>query len=65
MNPQNDISKEQGPAEIVNLQEQFGDGLHDNSLPAAQILIEQEVTRDSNQRALLPAPERTSLGFIP
>jgi hypothetical protein len=56
MNPQDDISKEPGQAEIVNLQEQFGDGLQDTSLPAAQILIEQEEARDSNQRAPLYIP---------
>ena len=42
MKPQDDISKEQGQKEIVNLQEQFGDGLQDKSLPAAQVLFEQK-----------------------
>jgi hypothetical protein len=65
MNPQDDIPQEQDQAEIVYLQEQFGNGLHDNSLSATQILIEQEEARDSNERALLPALERMSLGFIP
>ncbi len=65
MNPQDEISKEQGQTEIVNLQEQFGDGLQDKSLPAAQVLVEQKEARDSNEHALLPALERTSLGFVP
>jgi hypothetical protein len=56
MNPQYDISKEQGQTEIVNLQEQFGDGLQDRSLPAAQVLVEQTATRDSNERAPLYIP---------
>ncbi len=42
MKPQDDISKEQGQTEIVNLQEQFGGGLQDTSLPAAQVLTEQK-----------------------
>jgi hypothetical protein len=56
MNPQDDISKEQGQTEIVNLQEQFGDGLQDKSLPAAQVLAEQKEARDSNERAPLYVP---------
>ena len=56
MNPQDDISKEQGQTEIVNLQEQFGDGLQDKSLPAAQVLVEQKEARDSNERAPLYVP---------
>ena len=55
MKPQDDISNEQGQTQIVNLQEQFGDGLQDTSLPAAQVLVEQTAARDSNERALLPA----------
>ena len=46
MNPQDDISKEQGQTEIVNLQEQFGNGLQDRSLPAAQVLVEQTAVRE-------------------
>ena len=65
MKPQDDISKEQGQTEIVNLQEQFGGGLQDTSLPAAQVLAEQKEARNSNERTLLPALERTSLGFVP
>ena len=65
MNPQDDISKEQGQTQIVNLQEQFGDGFQDTSLPAAQVLIEQGEARESNERAPLRALERTSLGFVP
>ncbi|MGA7604326.1 MAG: hypothetical protein WCA79_00255, partial [Anaerolineales bacterium] len=56
MNPQDDISKEQGQTEIVNLQEQFGNGLQDRSLPAAQVLVEQTAVRDSNERAPLYVP---------
>ena len=56
MNPQDDISKEQGQTEIVNLQEQFGDGLQDRSLPAAQVLVEQTAARDANERAPLYIP---------
>jgi len=65
MNPQNDISKEQVEPEAVHLQEHFCDGFQDTSLPAAQVLIEQEEARKSNERAPLLAPERTSLGYIP
>ena len=56
MNPQDDISKEQGQPEIVNLQEQFGDGFQDKSLPAAQVLIEQGEARESNEHAPLYVP---------
>ncbi len=56
MKPQDDISKEQGQKEIVNLQEQFGDGLQDKSLPAAEVLFEQKEARDSNERAPLYIP---------
>jgi len=56
MNPQDDISKEQGQTQIVNLQEQFGDGFRDISLPAAQVLVEQQEARESNERALLYIP---------
>ena len=56
MNPQDDISKEQGQIEIVNLQEQFGEGLQDKSLPAAQVLVEQQAARDSNEHAPLYVP---------
>ena len=56
MDPQDDVSKEQGQTEMINLQEQFGDGLQDTSRPAAQILIEQKEARDSNERAPLYIP---------
>ena len=56
MNPQDDILKEQGQIEIVNLQEQFGDGFQDTSLPATQVLVEQQEARDSNERAPLYIP---------
>jgi hypothetical protein len=56
MNPQDDISKEQGQTEIANLQEQFGDGLQDTSLPAAQVLTQQEEAHESNERAPLYIP---------
>ena len=56
MNPQDDISKEQNQTEIINLQEQFGDGLQDTSLPAAQVLVEQKAARDSSERAPLYVP---------
>ncbi len=56
MNPQGDIPQEQGQAEIVNLQEQFGDGFQDRSLPTAPVLVEQEKARDLNERAPLYIP---------
>ena len=56
MKPQDDISKEKGQKEIVNLQEQFGDGLRDTSLPAAQVLVEQQEACDSNERTPLYIP---------
>ena len=56
MNPQDDISKEQGQTQIVNLQEQFGDGFQDTSLPAAQVLVEQKEARESNESAPLYIP---------
>ena len=40
----------------LNLQEQFGDGFQDTSLPAAQVLIEQGEARESNERAPLYVP---------
>jgi len=56
MNPQDDISKEQDQTETVNLQEQFGDGFQDASLPAAQVLAEQKQTRDLNEHTSLYVP---------
>jgi hypothetical protein len=63
MNPQKDNLKEQD--RVANVQEQFGDGLRDESLPAALVLSQQEEARESNQYAPLPALGRTSLGFVP
>jgi len=65
MKSQDDISKEQDQTEIVHLQEQFGSGLQDTSLSAAQVLAEQKEMHDSNERAPLLVPEHTSLGYIP
>ena len=56
MNPQNNILKEQVGLETVHLQEQFGDGLQDTSLSAAQVLIEQEEARESKERSSLYIP---------
>jgi len=65
MKLQDDVLKEQDLVETINLQEQFGDGLRDQSISAAQILAEQEEARRSDeQRAPLLVPERTSLGYI-
>ncbi len=68
MNPQDDISKVQGQTEVVKLQEQFGDGLQDRSLPAAQILVEQKEARDSTERVFAlrsMRPRCSSLTFHP
>lgn len=56
MNPQDDNEKDQAQKEIINLQEQFGEGLQDRSLPAAQVLSQQEEARESNERAPLYIP---------
>jgi len=56
MEPQNENLREQSQVEIVNLQEQFGDGLQDASLPAAQVLIEQEEARQPIERTCLYIP---------
>jgi hypothetical protein len=55
MDPQEDILKER-PSEIIYLQEQFGDGLQDASLPAAQVLMEQKEAHASEQHAPLYIP---------
>jgi hypothetical protein len=55
MDPQEDILNER-PPEIIYLQEQFGDGLQDKSLPAAQVLIEQKEAHTSDQRVPLYIP---------
>lgn len=54
MNPQKDNVKEQN--RIANIQEQFGNGLRDESLPAALVLSQQEEARQQNERALLYIP---------
>ncbi len=55
MEPQEDILKEP-PSEIIHLQEQFGDGLQDASLPAAQVLMEQKEACGSEERPPLYIP---------
>jgi len=64
MDPQENSLQEHS-SENIHLQERFGDGLQDTSLPAAQVLTEQEEARASEQRPPLLAPERISLGYIP
>ena len=56
MNTQDDRLNEQVGTGGIHLQEQFGDGLQDASLPAAQVLTEQEEARTSNERAPLYIP---------
>jgi hypothetical protein len=56
MEPQNDRLQEQDQTQIVNLQEQFGAGLQDESLSAAQVLIQQEEAHTPNERAALYIP---------
>jgi len=53
MNPQGDNENDQN---LVHLQEQLSNGIQDNSLPAAQVLSQQEEARDSNERAPLYIP---------
>ena len=55
MEPQEDLLKER-PTEIIHLQEQFGDGLQDASLPAAQVLTEQKEARGLEQHPPLYIP---------
>jgi len=55
MDPQENILKESS-SENIHLQERFGDGLQDASLPAAQVLAEQEEARASEDRPTLYIP---------
>ncbi len=54
MNPEKDNEQEQD--QIANIQEQFGDGLRDESLPAALVLSQQEEARRQDERAPLYVP---------
>jgi hypothetical protein len=56
MEPQNDRLQEQAPTQIVNLQEQFGAGLQDQSLSASQVLIQQEEAHTANECPALYIP---------
>jgi hypothetical protein len=56
MDSQNDRSQEQAQPQIVNLQEQFGAQLQDQSLSAAQVLIQQEEAHTANEYAALYIP---------
>ena len=55
MDPQENSSKELS-LEDIHLQEHFGDGLQDASLPASQVLAEQEEARASEDRPTLYIP---------
>ena len=56
MDSQNDRSQEQAQPQIVNLQEQFDAQLQDQSLSAAQVLIQQEEAHTANEYAALYIP---------
>jgi hypothetical protein len=56
MDSQNDRSQEQAQPQIVNLQEQFSAQLQDQSLSAAQVLIQQEEAHTANEYAALYIP---------
>ena len=56
MDSQNDRLQEQAEPQIVNLQEQFDAQLQDQSLSAAQVLIQQEEAHTTNERPALYIP---------